>query len=194
MKREDKIDMQKKVFDLSTKTIVTIGIGAALYGALGFVGIPIGPNTNLKPAIAILAIFAAMFGPVVGFLVGFIGHLLTDMIAGWGIWWGWVASSGIMGAFMGLVWLYKGFSVKDGIVNKGHIIYFTIMSIVGIIVSLVFAAGIDVFLMGEPGDKVLVQVVASTIANTAVVTILGIPVILGLAKKNKNNTNLKLDK
>lgn len=186
--------MQKKVFDLSTKTIVTIGIGAALYGALGFVGIPIGPNTNLKPAIAILAIFAAMFGPVVGFLVGFIGHLLTDMIAGWGIWWGWVASSGIMGGFMGLVWLYKGFSVKDGIVNKGHMVYFTIMSIVGILASLLFAIGVDVFLMGEPANKVLVQIIGAFIANTAVVVALGIPVILGLAKKNKNNNNLKLDK
>ena len=95
---------------IDTKTIVTIGVAAALYGALGFVGIPVGPNTQLKPAIALLAIFSALFGPLVGFSMGFIGHMLTDMIAGWGIWWGWVASSGIMGLFMGLVFKCKKFS------------------------------------------------------------------------------------
>ena len=50
---------------IDTKTIVTIGVAAALYGALGFVGIPVGPNTQLKPAIALLAIFSALFGPLV---------------------------------------------------------------------------------------------------------------------------------
>ena len=129
---------------IDTKTIVTIGVAAALYGALGFVGIPVGPNTQLKPAIALLAIFSALFGPLVGFSMGFIGHMLTDMIAGWGIWWGWVASSGIMGLFMGLVFKCKKFSVKDGLCSKFHVSYLVITGMIGIVLAFIFAAGFDV--------------------------------------------------
>ena len=75
---------------LSTKLVVAIGIGAALYGILGLWGFSIAPNTFIKPALAILTIFGALFGPVAGLLIGLIGHTVTDTIAGWGIWWGWV--------------------------------------------------------------------------------------------------------
>lgn len=38
-----------------------------------------------------------------GLLIGLIGHTVTDTIAGWGIWWGWVISSGIIGFAMGFI-------------------------------------------------------------------------------------------
>jgi len=74
--------MGKKV--ISIKTVVAIGIGAALmFVLMRFVAVPSGvPNTNLNLGIGILSIFAAIFGPVAGFLIGFIGHTLTDLT--WG--------------------------------------------------------------------------------------------------------------
>ena len=42
---------------LSTKLVVAIGIGAALYGILGLWGFSIAPNTFIKPALAILTVF-----------------------------------------------------------------------------------------------------------------------------------------
>jgi len=70
----------------SVKMVVVIAIGAALYGVGGLIGVPIFANTMLKPAMAILALFAAVYGPIVGLLVGFLGHWLTDLFAGWGVW------------------------------------------------------------------------------------------------------------
>ena len=43
---------------LSTKLVVAIGIGAALYGILGLWGFSIAPNTFIKPALAILTVLS----------------------------------------------------------------------------------------------------------------------------------------
>lgn len=178
---------------IDTKTIVTIGVAAALYGALGFVGIPIGPNTQLKPAIALLAIFSALFGPVVGFSMGFLGHMLTDMMAGWGIWWGWVISSGIMGLFMGLVFKLKTFSITEGICNKMHVAYLILTGLIGIILAFIFAAGFDVLFMGEPLDKAKIQAILAIFTNSIVFLGIGVPTILGFVRANKRNSNLMLE-
>ena len=63
----------------SIKTVVAVGIGAALFFVLGrFVAIPSPvPNTNISLQYAVLALLAAMYGPVAGGLIGFIGHTLT---------------------------------------------------------------------------------------------------------------------
>ena len=178
---------------VDTKTIVTIGVAAALYGALGFVGIPVGPNTQLKPAIALLAIFSALFGPFVGFAMGFIGHMLTDMIAGWGVWWGWVMSSAIMGLFMGLVFKYKKFSIKNGLCNKFHVFYLIVTGLIGILVAITFAAGFDVIFMGEPKEKMMVQVALAVFSNAVVFLAAGVPTILGFVRANKRNSNLRIE-
>ncbi len=72
--------------NLSAKTVVVIAIGAALYGigGLPMFGIPVFANTTLKPAMAVLALFSVLFGPLVGFLVGFIstGSLTCSQVGG----------------------------------------------------------------------------------------------------------------
>ncbi len=178
---------------IDTKTIVTIGVAAALYGALGFIGIPIGPNTQLKPAVVLLAIFSASFGPLVGFCMGFIGHMLTDMIAGWGIWWGWVASSGIMGLFMGLIFKCKKFSIKNGLCSKFHVFLLIVTGMIGIFVAILFAAGFDVIFMGEPREKMMVQVALAVFSNSIVFLGAGVPTILGFIKANRRNSNLRIE-
>ena len=68
----------------SIKTVVAVGIGAALFFVLGrFVAIPSPvPNTNISLQYAVLGLLAAMYGPVAGGLIGFIGHALIDL--SWG--------------------------------------------------------------------------------------------------------------
>ena len=63
----------------SIKTVVAVGIGAALFFVLGrFVAIPSPvPNTNISLQYAVLGLLAAMYGPVAGALIGFIGHALS---------------------------------------------------------------------------------------------------------------------
>ena len=53
---------------LSIKTIVAIGIGAAVFMILGrFGSIPSGiPNTNIETCYAFLALMAVLYGPIAG--------------------------------------------------------------------------------------------------------------------------------
>ncbi|MBR2297048.1 MAG: ECF-type riboflavin transporter substrate-binding protein [Clostridia bacterium] len=87
----------------SVKSIVAIGIGAALFFVLGrFVAIPSPvPNVNICVQSGLLAFMAAVYGPVAGALIGFIGHALIDFSYGWGIWWSWVIASGVFGLLVG---------------------------------------------------------------------------------------------
>lgn len=177
----------------TTRTVVAIGIGAALYGILGIWGFSIAPNTYIKPAIALLVIFGALFGPVTGLLVGLIGHTLTDAILGFGIWWGWVISSGITGLFSGFIMNKKSFSIKDGQFTKSHIGFLIATSVAGILLGLVFAGIFDVFFMGEPADKIFIQVGGAFLANLLVFFVIALPALIAIAKANKRSTNLKVE-
>ena len=74
--------MKKKLFGLNTKTLVGTALGAALFTVLFmYVKIPTGiPETQIQSAYGIGGFFAAMFGPIAGFLIAFIGHALSDIV------------------------------------------------------------------------------------------------------------------
>ena len=61
----------------SVKSIVAIGIGAALFFVLGrFVAIPSPvPNVNICVQYGLLAFMSLVYGPVAGALMGLIGQL-----------------------------------------------------------------------------------------------------------------------
>ena len=84
----------------SVKTVVAIGIGAALFFVLGKIAIPsFVANTNISLQYAILAMFATLFGPIAGALIGFIGHTLIDATS-YGPWWSWIIASAVVGAII----------------------------------------------------------------------------------------------
>lgn len=178
---------------MDTKSVVAIGIGAALYAALSVIVLPIGPNTSFRLAIAIVGIFGALFGPVVGFLVGFIGHALNDALMWGSVWWSWVFLSAILGLFGGLIKLDTSFDVLSGKVEKRHVAKMYIYSVIGMLIASIFAYFGDVFLYGEPAEKVFIQIILASSTNLAVIGILGIPVVIGLAKMKKKNQNLTID-
>ena len=185
--------MNDSVLKFNTKTVVTISIGAALYGIIGLVGIPIGPNVQIRPAIIILTIFGVYFGPVVGFLSGFIGHMLTDMLAGWGIWWNWELSSGIFGFCVGLIYLFKGFDVKYGLYRTWHIVLLFFLGIFGFISGYLFAGVTDIVLMGEAPAKIFFQVVVISATNSVVYVVFALPVVLSFLVTNKKNCDLVIE-
>ncbi len=176
---------------ITTKTVVAIGIGAALYYILSYVAIPIGPNTSLKPAVAILTIIGAFFGPIAGLFSGFIGHALFDALSYGSVWWSWVALSAVLGLSQGLIFQSKTFSIKQGQCDKRHIVLMYIYTIVGIVLAGLVAYAGDVFLYGEPADKVWLQITLASLANFACVAVIGIPVVVTLAKMNKKNSGLE---
>ena len=177
-----------KKASISTKDVVAIGIGAALFAAVSFLSIPIGPNTSFRIAIALLVIFRAIYGPIVGFLVGFIGHALNDALMYGSVWWSWVFMSAMIGLFAGFIFLNKSFSVKTGQINKSHIIKMYLYSIFGILAGSVVSYLGDVFLYGEPADKVWLQIILANISNFVVIAVVGIPAIIALAKRNSKGS------
>lgn len=102
----------------SIKPVVAVGIGAALFFVLGrFVAIPSPvPNTNISLQYAVLALLAAMYGPVVGGLIGFIGHTLIDLSWGGSPWWSWVIASAFVGVVVGL--FAKKLDLQEGEFGK----------------------------------------------------------------------------
>lgn len=174
--------------NFSTKTVVAIGIGAALYAVGSYIQIPVGPNTSFRIAIAILTIIGAFFGPIAGFFVGFIGHALNDALMYGSVWWSWVFLSAILGLSQGLIFMDKSFDIKSGIVTKVHIIKMYVYSICGMVLAGVVAYIGDVFFYKEPADKIILQIAIATVSNFIVVGLIGIPVILLIAKQNKKNS------
>ncbi len=178
---------------LSTKSVVAIGIGAALYATLSAISIPVGPNTSFRVAVALLTIFGALFGPLVGFLVGFIGHALNDLIMWGSVWWSWVFLSAFIGLFAGVITLDPTFNVEEGSVTKFHITKMYIYSIIGMIVAGAAAYLGDVVFYGEPANKVWIQILLATATNFSVTALVGIPVVITLAKRKKKHNNLEME-
>ena len=160
--------------NFSVKTIVAIGIGAALFFVLGrFVAIPSPvPNTNISTQYGLLAFMAALFGPVAGALIGFIGHALIDFSYGWGIWWSWVIASACFGAVIGLV--ASRLKLDEGEFDTKGIITFNLFQIIGHVISWgIIAPVLDILMYKEPANKVFLQGAVGGISNIITTAIIG---------------------
>ena len=158
----------------SVKTIVAIGLGAALFFVLGrFVAIPSPvPNVNICVQYGLLAFMSVVFGPVAGALIGFIGHALIDFSYGWGIWWSWVIASGVFGLLVGFG--AKLMKMDEAEMGKKGLIKFNIGQVVCHAISWIVVANVlDVLMFQEPLDKIVVQSLVSTAANAITTAIVG---------------------
>lgn len=158
----------------SVKTIVAIGIGAALFFVLGrFVSIPSPvPNTSITVQYGLLAFMAVVYGPLAGLLVGFIGHTLIDFSYGWGIWWSWVIASGVFGLLMGFA--TKALKLEEGEIGKKGLIKFNIAQVVSHVICWgAVAPVLDVYMMHEPWDKLIAQGLMAGISNAVTTAIVG---------------------
>lgn len=175
---------------MSTKTVVAVGIGAALYAALSTIAIPIGPNTSFRLAIILLPIFGAFFGPTAGFLVGFIGHALNDAFLWGNVWWSWVFMSAMLGFFGGFVRMDRRFDPLSGMCNKFNILSMYLWTAVGTFVGSVMAYFGDVYLYGEPAEKLFIQITLANISNLVVIFVVGIPAVALIAKSRSKSKGL----
>ena len=159
---------------LSARSVVAIGIGAALFFVLGrFVAIPSPvPNTNVTLQYAIAAFMATLFGPVVGALVAFIGHMFIDMSYGYGIWWSWVIASGVFGLITGLFTMK--IDLQDGIFGGKEMVNFNLAHFVAHLVCWGGVAPLlDILIYNEPLEKLFMQGLIAAIANSVTTAIVG---------------------
>jgi len=167
----------------SIKTVVAIGIGAALFFVLGrFVAIPsFVPNTNITLQYAILALLAVMYGPVAGGLMGFIGHTLIDLSWGGSPWWSWVIASAFVGVVVGL--FANKIKVSEGSFGKKEMIAFVIANVVANVIAWVGVAPVlDILIYAEPVDKVFAQGAFAAVSNTITAVIVGVLLCVAYTK------------
>ena len=158
----------------SVKTIVAIGIGAALFFVLGrFVAIPSPlPNTNISTQYGLLAFLSVVFGPVAGCLIGLIGHALIDFSYGWGVWWSWVIASGVFGLLTGLG--TKLIKLEEGELGKKGLIKFNLIQLVSHVICWgAVAPVLDILIYNEPLDKLFAQGLFAGISNAVTTAIVG---------------------
>lgn len=174
----------------SVKTVVAIGIGAALFVVLArFGSIPTGiPNTNLQTNYAILALFALLYGPWAGLLIGLIGHTVADLIS-FGPWFSWIIASGVFGLLAGL--LSRGIRIHDGEFGGKEILRFNIAQIIANAVAwFVVAPVLDILIYAEPANKVFTQGLAAGAMNMVTVAILGTLIAIAYSKTRTKRGSL----
>jgi len=177
---------------ISVKIVVAIGIGAALmFVLMRFAAVPSGvPNTNLNLGIAVLSVFAAIFGPIAGLLIGFIGHTLNDLTLGWGVWWSWVIADALYGFVVGLIWkLYKVEEGEFGV--KQAFIFNAVQVVANLLAWVAIAPTLDILIYQEPTDKVFLQGLVAGALNIAVVLVLGTLLLYGYSKTRTRAGSLK---
>jgi len=158
----------------SVKTIVAIGIGAALFFVLGrYVSIPSPvPNTTICVQYGLLAFMSVVFGPVAGALIGLIGHALIDFSFGWGIWWSWVIASACYGLLVGLG--TKLCKMNEAELGKKGLIKFNLVQIVAHIICWSgIAAVLDILMYSEPVEKAFTQGLVAGVVNSITTAIVG---------------------
>ena len=147
------------------KTFVAVGIGAALFFVLGrFVAIPSPvPNTNISLQYAVLALLAAMYGPVAGGLIGFIGHTLIDL--SWG-------GSAFVGVVVGL--FSKKLNLQEGEFSKKQVAFFALANIVAHLLAWILVAPVlDIAIYAEPVKKVFAQGAFAAVSNSITAVVVG---------------------
>ena len=177
--------MKKKLFGFSTKTLVGTALGAALFTVLFmYVKIPTGiPETQIQSAYGIGGFFAAMFGPIAGFLIAFIGHALSDIVQYGSAWWSWVVASGVSCLIIGLV--YPKLKVEEGILTGKDILLYNIFQIVGNAIAwIVVAPVLDIVVYAEPVELVFTQGVVAAISNAVSAGVIG-TILLFLYSKTR---------
>jgi energy-coupling factor transport system substrate-specific component len=179
---------------LSTKTIVAIGIGTAVFLILGrFASIPSGiPNTNIETSYAFLALMSVIFGPIAGALIGFIGHALKDAIMWGSIWWSWVIVSGVVGLLIGLA--SRKINIQNGQFGAKQIVTFNVVQVLAQAIGwFLIAPGLDILIYAEPANKVFVQGLVAGVSNMVTVGVIGTILLAGYVKTRSKTDSLDLD-
>ena len=174
-----------------TKTIVTVGVGAALFGVLMcYGGIQVFTNTNLTTAMIVPVVVGAMYGPLPAAVAAGVGNVIADLIGGWGMYPAWSIANAVAGLFIGALPLY-GARITEGKFDLKHAIFYVICVCVGNAVAFgVIAQVFTVIFEGGDLSVSLIQGFTASGSNMIVEILIGLPVIFLLTKRYASRTNL----
>lgn len=178
----------------NTKTIVAVAVGAALFGVLMvYGGIQVFTNTALTTAMIVPVVVGGMFGPVPAMVTLLIGNMFADILGGWGMWFDWSIGNAVMGFCVGLLPLY-GARIMDGEFKIKHMIIYAICCVLGNMIAFGIVTPIFSFLFyGAELKLTFVQAIIASISNILILVVIGIPVLILIAKRAAARTNLKAE-
>lgn len=182
------------VGEWNTKTIVAVAIGAALYGVLMvYGGIPIFSNTQLSAAMIVPVIVGGLFGTLPAVVSCAVGNVLADLIGGWGMWFDWSIGNGVMAFFVAVLPLY-GVRIKEGIFTVKQAVIYSVLCVVGNVVAFGLVTPVlSHFFYAADLNVTLLQALFASAGNSLVLIVVGIPLLLLLAKRYAAKTNLTED-
>ena len=173
----------KKMFHVSTKTIVATGLGAALFAVLFmYVKVPTGiPETDIQTAYGLGSFFAVLFGPIAGGLIAFIGHALSDALQYGSVWWSWVIASGISMFLVGLS--YIKIRADEGEFGWKDVLRFNIYQILANVIAWIIVAPVlDIVIYAEPANLVFTQGAVACLWNAVSCGVIGTLLLFAYAK------------
>lgn len=174
----------------SIKTVVAIGVGAALFVVIGLlINIPTPvPNTSIQLQYAVQALLSLIFGPIAGFFVGLIGHAVKDAVT-YGPWWSWIIASGVFGLIVGF--FKNRFRIQEGQFTSKDIIFFNIVQVVANVICWGLVAPVlDILIYQQPVDLLFAQGLVAGIANAITVGIGGTLLLIAYAKSQVKQNSL----
>lgn len=176
----------------NTYTLVSVAVGAALFGVLMVYGsIPVTVNTMLTTAMIVPVIIGGLFGPLPAFATMAIGNVVADLVGGWGLWFNWSIGNGVLGLFIGALPLY-GARIDEGIFEVKHAIIYAVLVVIGNVIAFgVVTPFFTSIFYGDMMELALAQGIGAVAANASVLIIAGIPLLFLLAGRYKSRTNLK---
>lgn len=178
--------------DLPIRTVVAIGIGAALVVAIYQLSIPVGfiPNTKLQFNAAVIAVISAVFGPVAGLFTGLISHTLGDALFYGGVWWSWVIADAVYGLLVGLT--FQRLRISEGGFGSKQALIFNINQFLANAAAWILVAPmLDILIYAEPSDKVFAQGITAFAVNGAVTLVAGTLLVLAYSKIRIKNSSLE---
>lgn len=184
----------KGYFQITTKTIVATGLGAAIFTLLFmFVKIPSPiPSTQFQTAYGIAGFFGALFGPIAAMLIGFIGHALSDAVQYGAPWWSWVIASGISGFVYGFA--FKNTRVEQGEFHGRDILTFNVIQVVGNLIAwLLVAPVLDILIYAEPANLVFTQGIIAVSMNSISCGVIGSLLLVAYAATRTKKGSLTKD-
>ena len=170
------------MFKVTTKTIVAVGIGAALFALLFmYVKVPSPvPETSFQTAYGLAGFFGVLFGPIAAALMAFIGHALSDALQYGSPWWSWVIASGVAGFIYGLA--FKRSKIEEGEFKWKDILTYNVIQIIGNVIAwLVVAPVLDILIYAEPVNLVFTQGAIAALMNSIAAGVIGTLLLVAYA-------------
>lgn len=169
----------------SIRNLTAVFLGAAVFFVLGryaSISTPV-PTISVTFQYGVLAYLAVVFGPAVGALAGFLGHLSIDLCDGV-LWWGWIFGSAAFGALVGVLSNVTRISADQ--LDRRMLLHFNVIQVA---VHVVCWAGIapvlDIWWYGESIDKLFDQGLTAALVNASTTAIVGSALLVAHAARKR---------